>query len=118
MKREFDWTQEFQEMMNGQKVRILCRDARGYYPIVGLCLLTDGTEIVMRWTGDGTSGETSSYDLRPLTPKKHVRWVNCYPDSSEQVGYAYSSKEEADRRAVPTRTACIRVEYTEGQFDE
>lgn len=118
MKREFDWTQEFQETMNGRKVRILCRDARGQFPIVGIIIVDLDTDRVMRWTEDGhayKNGLHSPVDLRPLPTKKQVRWENCYPEGEF---YTYSSREEADRHAASDRIACIRVEYAEGQFDE
>ena len=117
MKREFDWTQEFQETMNGHKVRILCHDAKRQYPIVGL-ILHDGEDKIASWTADGLyrdANNASGHDLRPLPPKKHVRWVNCY---SYDTFYVYSSREEADRWSEPSRVACIRIEYTEGQFDD
>lgn len=118
MKRDFDWTQEFQNTQDGRRVRILCRDAKGEFPIIGIIFFDLDTDIVMRWTKDGRAhrlGTHSPNDLRPLPPKKHVRWVNCYPDDTF---YAYSSKEEADRLAALHRIACIHVEYAEGQFDE
>lgn len=117
MKREFDWTQEFQETMNGHRVRILCHDAKRQYPIVGL-ILHDGEDKIASWTADGLyrdANNASGHDLRPLPPKKQVRWENCYPEGEF---YTYSSREEADRHAAPDRIACIRVEYAKGQFDE
>lgn len=118
MKREFDWTQEFQETMDGTKVRILCRDVKDKYSIVGICQIDDGTETVMSWFANGCffeDGRPSDYDLRPLPPKKHVRWVNFDADGTSCV---FASKEDADDNAYYDRIACIRVEYNDGQFDE
>ena len=118
MKREFDWTKEFQETMDGKKVRILCRDAKGDFPVIGIIIVDLDTDRVMRWTEDGhayKNGLHSQADLRPLPPKKHVRWMAEYSDGDV---VAYRSKEDADRATSSERIACIRVEFTEGQFDE
>lgn len=41
-------------------------------------------------------------------------WINVYPDyaCSREI---YASKEDADDHASPSRIACVKVTYTEGQ---
>ena len=41
-------------------------------------------------------------------PQRHVRWVNVYPTT-------HVTREEADERALPSRIACIRIEFEEGE---
>ena len=46
-------------------------------------------------------------------PVRHKRWVNIYHTPS---GYApYLTREEADKKAAPTRIACIKIEFEEGE---
>lgn len=55
------------------------------------------------------------YDYR-VRPKPIVRYFNFYADD----GFAkdYKSRQEADDGSCSSRTACIRVRFTPGQFDE
>lgn len=46
-----------------------------------------------------------------MAPVKQEQWLNVYSTD----GYHYPTKEEADRNARPSRIACIRIEYTEGE---
>lgn len=48
-----------------------------------------------------------------VKPEKKVMYVNVYPDS-----ISHTSRAIADSTGSRRRAACIRVEYTEGQFDE
>jgi hypothetical protein len=45
-------------------------------------------------------------------PEKYVRWVNMYGDVSSDF---YKTREEADLRATKSCTACIKVEYMDGE---
>lgn len=47
-------------------------------------------------------------------PRKHVRWVNMY-DYRDGISGLYSSREAADRGAIESRIACIRIEFEEGE---
>lgn len=51
-----------------------------------------------------------------VKPKPIVRYVNLYP--SEMGSGVYCTRADADNRAGSKRIACIRIEFTEGQFDE
>ena len=47
-----------------------------------------------------------------VAPKTIVEYANCYS------GYKHETREAADRHAGPSRLACVRIEYHEGQYDE
>ena len=58
-----------------------------------------------------------------LKPQKIVRYVNCYRNHSYEdnidVGAVLRSRSECDEQnGYERRIACVRVEFTEGQFDE
>lgn len=49
-------------------------------------------------------------------PVRHKGWMNLYPNNSSSLGVLlYSSKKEADDRAIGNRIACIEIEFEEGQ---
>lgn len=49
-------------------------------------------------------------------PIKHVRYFNVYRDHVSNV--QLNSREMADNSAVSGRIGCVRVEFTEGQYDD
>lgn len=49
-------------------------------------------------------------------PEKRVFYVNVYPEQRNNI--SHPSRDQADKYASPRRTACIRVEYEEGRFDD
>ncbi len=56
--------------------------------------------------------------IEPYTElKRGTGYLNVY-DNGCTATYAYKTKLEADQKAVGSRIACIRVEWTEGQYDE
>ena len=56
-----------------------------------------------------------AYDYR-VKPEKQVMYVNVYEGSD---CFSYKSREESDRQAwEKKRIACVRIEYTPGQFDD
>ena len=103
---------------DGRKVRILCTDMDGE-PDTVVGIVGDGphNELVHSWKANGHfmfDDVEEPLDLINV-PETRVVWVNMYPDG---VASFYSMKEDADGRAASDRHACIRVEYTVGQFDE
>lgn len=104
---------------SGVPVRILCTDAKKENgPIIGLIQYKDGTESCYRWNADGRFMSPDcehDYDLVNV-PDKHVFYVNAYEHDPLLV--PQRSREEADRNAAKDRIACVRVEWTEGQFDD
>lgn len=102
---------------DGRPVRILCTDAAGEYPVVGI--EKDGEkDTVRRWTKDGRFATYSrgphSHDLINVPVKRRLTgWLNVYPD---REAYFSELREDADREADATRIACIPIDikYTEG----
>jgi hypothetical protein len=73
------------------------------------------------WLGNSNGHFTTGYprDYPYFTeykePVKHIRYLNIYSDG-ESVGHP--NRLEADNYARTNRLARIRVELTEGQFDD
>jgi len=100
---------------NGHPVRILCIDAKGEQPVVGLYLTNTGTgkeaEVPTNWFLDGRwscNDQGSDLDLVEV-PKKIERtfWANIYPDNPMPA--LHISKDQADRLASEGRIACVQV---------
>lgn len=49
-----------------------------------------------------------------MAPKKHVYWVNMYPNNRVQPA-THKSRENADFGCEPDRIACLRIEFEEGE---
>ena len=103
---------------DGRKVRILCTDMKGDMGDTVVGIIAEGdSEEVLTWKTDGVynrAGDETSCDLINV-PETRVVWVNMY---AHDLSTSYPSKVHADRHGAPNREACIRVEYTVGQFDE
>ena len=103
---------------DGCPVRVLAVDVKNEkYPV--LALIPEGAgELSITFTEDGFRWEGREKDILDLVPvpKKHVWWINFYNNRTDFV--VHFSKEEADAYASKGRTACVRVEFEEGQFDE
>lgn len=70
--------------------------------------------ISITWGKNGNfleSKEISENDLIEVKPTR-IMWVNCYTGNES---FGYRTREEADEYADSTRTACIKVTYTEGE---
>lgn len=108
-----DWTKPVQTR-DGRKVVIYCTDAPGTERVHGR---VEGSGWPLSWQADGAykCGGASSLDLINAPEPKRVAWVNLYPD---QHGSAYKTKAEADEFCAHNRIACVRVEWSPGQFDE
>ena len=98
---------------DGRPVRIISREAKGTYPVIGL-IMFDGEEVPKSYTEDGaySAHGTGSFDLENVPEPEMVRegWANIYGD---WVGSVCGTKELADYKAlcagVP-RLACVKVE--------
>lgn len=113
-----DWNKPVQTK-DGRKVRVLCTDSKGYFPIVGLVVSEDGeSEDVVYWplTGELAGRPDHDYQLDLINvPEKHEIWVNVYADNMRRV---HGSRQQADgeaSRQFAQRIACIRVEFEEGE---
>lgn len=102
---------------DGRPARIICTDLRHpRFSIVALAQRHDGTEDFLLCTADGSISLPcpSENDLVNVH-EKDIGWVNIYAHGSSHL---HRSRTDADKYASPSRIACIRIEYEEGQFDE
>ena len=105
---------------DGRKVRILCTDMKARDSVAGVITDTDGEDTVDAWQADGhynISTDASNSDLINV-PDTRVVWVNMYPRTKMFKIEISPTKAEADTMSTYEREACVRVEYTVGQFDE
>jgi hypothetical protein len=96
---------------DGRRVRILCADAKGDFPIIGAVEERDGTERSVNWMRDGRylcSGPSTSDLLN--RPGKRSFWVNVYPEGGGH-DTCHKTKEAADFCASSKRLACIEFTY-------
>jgi hypothetical protein len=113
-----DWSKPVEKIPGGHRCRVFCTDLPGEYPVVVAVEDWDGDWLIETYTLDGRLvAEQKSIRIRNV-PEKGVRYLNVYPDETQIGNYAYFSRGEADRSACKDRIACVRVEYTEGEFDE
>jgi hypothetical protein len=109
---KIDFTKPVQTR-DGRKVRILCTDAGEPFPIVGICEDLTSGRFAQRWTADGYYLDNGKQDRVDLiqAPVKRTVWINIYKDGA----YMYESKYDADMNCEPTRIACVKVEFEEGE---
>jgi hypothetical protein len=106
-----DFTKPVRTVQDKWPVRILCTDAPGNFPVVGLASVYTSPAT---WALDGryTTGAGHPMDLEnvpaPPKPFRSERWVNVYPHSSVMQDLFYS-KAEADLNAGKQRVACVKV---------
>lgn len=101
----------------GKRARVYAVDGRPDYPLRG-AILTDTGWMPLSWTKHGRQVTSATGHLDLMSPKR-VRYVNVYRSpSSDHLGDDHATRGAADRRATPARIACIRIEYSEGQYDE
>jgi hypothetical protein len=114
---KFDPKEPVQFRHAPEKVRILATDLKHHLPILIAVTGSTGHEYVSFRHADGSiyaAGE-DAYDLVNV-PKKHEVWINFYQHDAETFAIcAYPSQELANKNASRDRTACVRVEFTEGE---
>ena len=104
---------------DGRDARIICTDVKGAANLCVIALVTDEqeTEIIMYYTKQGRilNERESGYDLFNI-PEINTIWLNIYHDNSdtERSISEWRTKEDADKYAVKNRTACVKVEYKDG----
>ena len=97
----------------GKKVRIICTDARGSYPVVAL-IEESYYDNALSYTDDGKlyNGESNVYDLF-FAPEKHEGWVNVYRDLDGMMcGSVFATEEDAKCNAK-TAIATVKIEWEE-----
>ena len=99
----------------GQSVVLLGRTRDKFWPIVG-AVNFDERWVPISWSEDGEEGDDDCLDLVEA-PRKHTAWQNVYVrNCTLSTGCAlHSSKEDADKYAAPSRIACIKIEFEEGE---
>ena len=99
---------------DNRNVRIICTDAKGNRPVIGLVDYKDY---------EGSYGYTKNGRIRDddydgnldifFAPEKHGGWVNVYRDMDSgelYCGYVYDSGEEAKKRGG---IATVKIEWEE-----
>ena len=88
---------------DGRNVRIICTDAKNFYPIIALVENTDGTsDDAIKYTKDGRyfTKETDNKDLFFVT-EKHEGWVNIFVDAVGNPSITdlriFTSKKDAEK---------------------
>ena len=102
---------------DGRNVRIICTDAKTYYPIIALVESTDSTtEQCLSFIKNGKYFDNrSSVEDLFFAPEKHEGWVNVYKDGD----HFYSSmdilktKNEAEALSCSNCIATVKVEWEE-----
>lgn len=110
-----DWTKPI-ETMNGFPARVIATDIKGDRSILVAALNVAGNENVYWLDSKGRGFLYREPSVRNVPPAPVVRYFNFYSDGA--IGNDQESRKEADDNAGPDRIACVRVEFTEGQFDD
>ena len=102
----------------GHDVCIYATDRGGLFPVHGAVRSADGSWILTKWEKNGVHSNPSRWTLVEVKPVQ-VRYVNFYRGGGAGGGDNHTRKQ-ADAVALGTgfRIACVRVPYTEGQFDD
>lgn len=101
----------------GNKVRIICTDAKCDRPVVAL---VEGRfsdyESIGRYTKDGRyyANETTMSDLF-FAPEKHEGWINVYKDGDHFYSSMdiFKTKEKAEALSCSSCIATVKVEWEE-----
>ena len=102
---------------DGRNVRIICTDAKTYYPIIALVESTDSTtEQCLSFIKNGKYFDNrSSVEDLFFAPEKHEGWVNVYKDGD----HFYSSmdilktKDKAEALSCRSCIATVKIEWEE-----
>ena len=100
---------------DGKRVRIVCNDRLGAYPVIGL-VKTDEVETVLFYTDTGRiySEAPSGYDLFFASERKEG-WVNVYQEDNRlRCGNIYDTKSEAEQHGSYAKyIATVKIEWNE-----
>ena len=107
------------QLANGTKARIICFDTKrsGDYPITTLVEVGESKyEDCRPYNNNGEAYYKYPGTDLVMAPEEKVFYVNIYP---EEDGCIHHSRKTADRAASHgNRIACVKVTYTEGQYDD
>lgn len=104
----------------GYNVKIICWDAKGNYPLIGLIDVKCQEEVISRFTIDGISSFGKYFDLY-MSPQKITKWANVYKnkntfDGGYKVGNVclYDSEEEAlNEASVKNYIKTVEISWEE-----
>ena len=100
---------------DGKRVRIVCTDRLGAYPVIGL-VKTDKVETVLFYTDTGCiyPEQPSGYDIF-FAPNKKEGWVNVYQEDNQlRCGNVYDTKTEAEQHGSYAKyIATVKIEWEE-----
>lgn len=107
---------------DGKSVRILCTDALGCYPVIGLIDGHGSYSWALDGTFDLTTSTNSKNSLENIPPPPREWWVNVYGSKNRSLLYSgdvYHSREDADRTSTESmsgvfRIACVKITEGEG----
>lgn len=96
---------------DGRSVRIICTDAKGICPVVGL-VAYENYELAFNAMKDGRIDGISDFFF---APEKHEGWVNIYKNEREHYFGKFIYPSEADAEAVADSTciATVKIEWEE-----
>lgn len=111
---------------DGRKVRLLCDDAPGYYPVIGYTVdEKEGRHYVKSWTKEGkySTSVMSTHDLDLVEAKReHVGWINVDKGSDGMVCISsnkccglFTNRSLADDYKTDKRIACVKIKFEEGE---
>ena len=106
---------------DGHSVRILCTDANGDYPIIGLIRSLDNEDYPWRFRMDGAilENEENKFDLFLDVPLKHG-WVNLYRTEKGMIifGNVRETKEDALDELENTANICKHIDTIHIEWEE
>ena len=97
---------------DGRKVRIICTDAKGKCPVVGL-VDYENYEVALNVTKNGKID--GALDLF-FAPEKHEGWINLLKSNSTIItGKVYNTKEEAESAVLGSLIyiSTVKIEWEE-----
>ena len=104
---------------DGRKARIICTDAKGGYPVIGLVEIYKGTESALEFSKCGAfySTEINMNDLF-FAPEKHEGWINIFKNVYDNyIGQSriFESKEAAEKYGKDCKSyiATVKIEWEE-----
>ena len=99
--------------------KVVCVDAPGGYPVIAYNT-EDGEACTFTATGSifNPPSEKSSSDLISEVVPKIVRYANIYSEDANEAYLHKTLREALDSRGDGAPLACIRIEYSPGQFDD
>lgn len=98
---------------DGKSVRIICTDAKGICPVVGL-VAYENFELVFSATKDGRIDGIFDFFF---APEKHEGWINLYKNAMGYVfpSYMYQTEEEAKKQTdkIGSYLTTVKIEWKE-----